>query len=323
MKSYPINQSPLYKLQSRRKLAELLNLSRRELEHLANAGVGAYSFFDTKPKNGKKKRHVEHPHAELRMVQRSLARILGRIQPPAYLHSAFRGRSYITNASVHAYAMRTAKIDIESFFQAADSSRVSRAFRDQFNCSGDVAAVLTKLMTILGHIPTGGNSSTMISFWAYKPMFDEIHALALGAGVEMTCCVDDMTFTGEKATRGFINSIRLIVRRHGLRTHKDHFFPANTPKVITGVAITSNGAKLPNVRRRLLHEAFDHVKGERNLKAKVKKAESLLGRATEAQQVEAKFGPEVFLATKILNDAKLEYRHSGRSALRPAAAHLC
>ena len=31
-KSYPLNQSPLYKIQSRRKLAELFNLSVNELE---------------------------------------------------------------------------------------------------------------------------------------------------------------------------------------------------------------------------------------------------------------------------------------------------
>ena len=202
MKAYPISQSPLYKLASRRKLAELLDLPRGELESVANGGIRNYSVFDTEPKIGKKKRHIEYPHAPLRRVQRSLTRLLGRIAPPAYLHSAYRRRSYVTNAAVHSYSQRSAKIDIRSFFQAADSSRVTRAFRDQFKCSGDVAAVLAKLTTVSGHIPTGGNSSTMISFWAYKPMFDEIHTMSLGAGVEMTCCVDDMTFTGEKATPG-------------------------------------------------------------------------------------------------------------------------
>jgi hypothetical protein len=311
VKPYPINQSPLYKLESRRRLAELLDLTRGELETLANGGVRGYSFFDKKPKNGKKKRHVEQPHLPLRKIQRSLTRLLGRMAPPPYLHSAFRKRSYITNAAVHSYSKKSAKIDIKSFFQAADSSRVACAFRDQFNCSGDVAAVLTKLTTILGHIPTGGNSSTMISFWAYKPMFDEIYTLAIGSGIEMTCCVDDMTFTGEKATPGFINLVRLIVRRFGLKTHKEHHFRANSPKVITGIAITSNGQRLPNARRRLLHEAFDEVISESDLKANVKKAESLLGRATEAEQVEPGFRAEVFLATKMLKDAKVALRQSG------------
>ncbi len=312
MRFYPLSQSPLYKLESRKKLAELLDLSRRELELLANSGIGSYSFFDTKAKNGKKTRHVEHPHPPLRKVQRSLTRLLGRIEPPAYLHSAFRGRSYVTNASKHAYSERSAKIDIKSFFKAADSSRVARAFRDQFECSGDVAAILSKLTTILGHIPTGGNSSTMISFWAYKPMFDEIYSLSFGANVVMTCCVDDMTFTGEKVSRGFINSVRLIVRKFGLKTHKERYFSKNTPKIITGVAVTSNGLRLPNARRRKLHDGFALVKTEPNLKERVKKAESLLGRAAEAQQVEPRFGAEVFLATKVLNETRAALRGSKR-----------
>ena len=302
-------------MKSRRKLAELLNLSRSELESLANGGRSNYVFFDVQPKSGKKKRHVEQPYPPLRTVQRSLTRLLGRIEPPPYLHSAFRGRSYITNAAVHSCSERSAKIDIKSFFQEADGSRVARAFREQFLCSPDVAAVLAKLTTILGHIPTGGNSSTMISFWAYKPMFDRIHQMAKAAGIEMTCCVDDMTFPGQKATPGFINSVRLIVRRFGLKTHKEHHFPPNSPKVITGVAVTSNGQRLPNKRRRLLHDAFGEVAAESNLEKKVKKAQSLMGRATEAEQVEPRFRAEVFLATKMLKEAKADLRESAMSRL--------
>jgi RNA-directed DNA polymerase len=213
---YSIQQSPLFKLRSRGKLAELLNLTTAEVEVLANAGSANYSFWTTAPKLPKKPRHVEQPRIDLRGVQRRLTRLLARIEPPGYLHSAFRGRSYITNAAVHSPALPTAKIDIRKFFESTDSSRVASAFRTQFLCSVDVAAVLTKLTTIRGHIPTGGNSSTMISFWAYKPMFDEIHALAFSAAVEMSVCVDDMTFTGKGATRRFINSVRIIIRRYGL-----------------------------------------------------------------------------------------------------------
>ena len=219
---YLITQSPLFKMKSRRKLAELLDVQLSELENLANAGVSNYSFWDDKPKPGKKVRHIEHPHPPLRKIQRSLTRLLGRIEPPSYLHSGYRGRSYITNAAPHQYSQGSAKIDIKNFFPAAankGASEIARAFREQFLCSLDVAAVLTKLTTILGHIPTGGNSSTMVElFWAYKlSRNDEIHNMSVAAGVEMTCCVDDMTFTGAKATPGFINDVRLIVRRFGLK----------------------------------------------------------------------------------------------------------
>ena len=44
-KSYPLNQSPLYKIQSRRKLAELFNLSVNELEGLVKRGDNYRIFF--------------------------------------------------------------------------------------------------------------------------------------------------------------------------------------------------------------------------------------------------------------------------------------
>src|SRR5580658_6719985 len=114
-KRYPVNQSPLFKLKSRKRLAELLELGLPELEVLANKGTGNYSFWDTKPLPGKKRRHVEQPHLLLRKIQRSLTRILGRIEPPTYIHSAYRGRSYITNAAPHLYFQQSAKIDIKNF----------------------------------------------------------------------------------------------------------------------------------------------------------------------------------------------------------------
>ena len=133
--------------------------------------------------------------------------------------------------------------------------------------------------------------------------------------ITMKVAGQDMTFPGQKATPGFINSVRLIVRRFGLKTHKEHHFPPNSPKVITGVAVTSNGQRLPNKRRRLLHDAFGEVAAESNLEKKVKKAQSLMGRATEAEQVEPRFRAEVFLATKMLKEAKADLRESAMSRL--------
>lgn len=164
--------------------------------------------------------------------------------------------------------------------------------------------MLTKLVTFAGHIPTGGNSSTMISFWAYKPMFDEIETLASSCGLHMSCCVDDMTFSGPRATAGFLEKVRRIVGRFGLRAHKRHCFEASAPKVVTGVALTSNGYRLPNARRKRLHECFSALNAESDPKRKVKLGEELLGRATEASQVEPALGSMVPVAARLLREAK-------------------
>jgi hypothetical protein len=163
---YLLNQSPLYKLHSRRKLADLLGLTIQELNQMTAAQDSLYNRFPKIiEKNGqKKKRDIERPKPKLRQIQKRLVHLLDRIQPPDYLHSGFRGRSYVSNALRHDCKSRVAKIDIKKFFPSAYAGYVYRSFMDIFECSPDVAAVIARLTTAFGHLPTGGNSSTMISF---------------------------------------------------------------------------------------------------------------------------------------------------------------
>jgi RNA-directed DNA polymerase len=120
----------------------------------------------------------------------------------------------------------------------------------------------------------------------------------------MSCCVDDMTFSGKAATDGFLNKVHLIVTRYGLKTHKRHCFEARQSKIVTGVALTPQGVRLPNSRRKKIHEAFRLFEEEGDLHKKIKLGEQLLGRATEAAQIEKQFEPLVFLAAQKLNAAK-------------------
>src|ERR1035441_510174 len=108
MKRYPLNQSPLYKLHSRTKLAQHLGLTIQELNQVASSQDSLYDRFSkTIQKDGKtKERFIEHPKPRLRQIQKRLACLLDRIQPPDYIHSGFRGRSYISNALSHRSEVR-------------------------------------------------------------------------------------------------------------------------------------------------------------------------------------------------------------------------
>lgn len=293
-------------LHSRKKLAALLNLTVQELNKMAAVQDALYNRFPrTIEKDGKiKTRYIEHPKPQLRSIQRRFVRLLDRIQPPDYIHSGFRGLSYISNARRHSCDARIAKIDIKSFFPSAYAGFVYRSFADVFRCTPDVAATITKLTTAFGHIPTGGNSSTIISYFAFKPMFDEIFELAQSRGLTMSCCVDDMTFSGDAATNGFLNEVQKIASRYGLKTHKRHCSEAHQAKIITGVALTPQGIRLPNSRREKLHNAFKAFDDEKDPQEKVKLGTRMLGRATEAAQIEEKFAQFIPLAAKKLNEAR-------------------
>ena len=310
-KRYPLNQSPLYKLQSRRRLAELLAIPLAELESIANSCPPEYKCFKKLiSREGKppKERFIEWPRRQLQCLQRRLARLLDRIDPPVYIHSGFRGTSYLTNAAKHDGSARIAKIDIRRFFPSSSAMHVLTCFIKTFACSEDVAQLLTKLVVVWGHLPTGGSTSSIVSFYAYKPMFDEIHQLACSSGLVMSCCVDDMTFSGERATSGFLNTVRVVVERFGLKIHKRHCFEGGATKVVTGVALTPKGARLPNSRRMKLHLAAVAFTHESDPLKKIKRGEEFLGRAVEASQIEKQFEPLVQVAAKGLSAARKTLR---------------
>ena len=69
-KSYPLNQSPLYKLNNKRKLAELLNMRLDKLLSIANENNN-YSFFYIN-KGTTKERRIEVPRYRLEKIHRSI-----------------------------------------------------------------------------------------------------------------------------------------------------------------------------------------------------------------------------------------------------------
>jgi RNA-directed DNA polymerase len=298
---YPIDQSPLYRLKSRRKLATLLVVTVAELEDLANEPN--YTYFELK-KPGKDPRPIQNPSKPLKRIQTRVAGLLGRVAAPPYVHSAYKGTSYILNAQEHLnLGVPSFKIDVKKFFANSDSRRVETLFLKVFECSPDVAAILCKVNTINKHIPTGGSSSTMMSFWAYSDMFKDIDSLAASHGVKMTLCVDDMTFSGASATRSLRYAVEKIIKQYGLRPHKRHHTRAGSPKIITGVAVTAQGIRLPNKRRLQLHDSHKQVDAETDVVKKFRLAQQLLGRATEAAQIEPRFQGDIIRANKKLRES--------------------
>ena len=81
---YALDQSPLYKLSNRKKLAKMLRIDTRELRNLSKQADGLYREFAVPKKSGGM-RDVENPARQLKLVQARLARWLGRIAPLDYL----------------------------------------------------------------------------------------------------------------------------------------------------------------------------------------------------------------------------------------------
>ena len=282
MKRYEISQSPLFRASSPADLARRLGLSPQELEDIANRADN-YKHFQI----GKaKKRAVQEPKDRVRELHRKITRWLMRIETPDYLHSAIRGRSYISNASAHRADVNLVKVDIRSFFQNVTRHAVYLFLVDQMKMRGDAAMLLAKLLTVDGHLPTGSSVSPILSYFAHKRMFDEIAELTGSRDLTFTVYVDDMSISGDGASRRLLFEVRKIIAHAGLKSHKCRFFPAGVPRVVTGVALTGSGRRLPNARHLRIHQAFEELENTPDGPLHDRKANALKSRLFEASQIE-------------------------------------
>lgn len=282
MKRHPLNQSQLYKVTSPAVLAKRLGVELTELEDLANR-VDNYKRFQV---GKKKKRAIQEPKDRLKQAHLKVTRWLSRIETPDYLHSAVRGRSYITNAKAHSAETDLVKVDIRSFFQNVSTHTVYLFFANTMKCRKDAAMLLAKLLTVDGHLPTGSSVSPILSYFAHKRMFDEIARLADDLGLRFTVYVDDMCLSGDKAVRATLFRVRGIIARHGLQSHKCKYFPSGVPRIVTGNALTRNGIRLPHRRHFKIKEAFDALATMPDGYGREKAFNALLSRLYEAAQLE-------------------------------------
>ncbi|MET0100091.1 MAG: reverse transcriptase family protein [Sedimenticola sp.] len=282
-KSYPIHQCALYKLRNKRKLASILGLPLPKLLRLVKLGDRNYHQFEINPA-GRKPRPVQHPKARLEQIHARLFELLRRVTPPAYLHSGIKGRSYVTNAKSHLGEHPVCKLDIKSFYPSTTYQHVSQFFRDTLSCSPDVAAILTSLTTVNGHLPTGSCLSQILAFYSHVEMFNKIHNAASDLGITMTCYVDDITCSGEGVTPGFLFEIKKIIHKRGLTYHKERIYRSDEPKLITGVIINKDEARVPNKLQRVIHEGIDELAA-----STVDDLRSLAGKCNAAAQIEPHF----------------------------------
>ncbi len=287
-----IEESWLYAVISPADLARRLStrqhmLTPEELEQLSK-DVGNFKLFSMKMSNGKE-RPIQQPKPKLQRVHLRIHNLLSRVSVPSYLHSAVKGKSYLSNARAHQSDVAIVKIDVKKFFASVPRSAILRFFNEKMKCRRDVSGILANLLTFDAHLPTGSSASPIIAYYAFKPMFDEIALLAVAHSLTMTCYVDDMTLSGTFATKGLLQEVRKIIARFGLKSHKAYIFSASDPKVVTGICLTAKGDRVPNKLQLKIKLGFDALAATTNPVARSKLLRPLLGRLEAAGQIDPSF----------------------------------
>jgi hypothetical protein len=198
------------------------------------------------------------------------------------------GSSYIQNAKLHVGQIPLIKTDISKFYPSTSFGFIMRMFLEKFQCASDVAWILAKICSYKGkHLPTGSHISGYIAYFANQDLFKKIEALTKAHNCTLTCYVDDIVISGEKANPSLLKKVRYIITRHGYSTKdkKSVHYTANQPKRVTGCIIRGNDILLPNSRHhkiKLLRDARNFEKSKERIKLIDRE---LQGRVNEANQV--------------------------------------
>lgn len=284
MKCYSIDQSPFFKMRSKKRLASLLKISIDELERLT-AGAQLYTEWDEPKKKGGT-RHIENPRPALKRVQRRIARKLGHITPPDFLFCPVRGRSYVDNAKIHCGQRVVRTLDIRDYYTNTLRRKVYWFFKSRMSCSSDVAAILAKIATINGRLSTGSPLSPILSFLANIEMWDEISLIARHVNCNLTVYMDDLTISGDKVSNLTMWRIKERIFRSGLRYHKEKNYVCK-PAEVTGLIVGKHSLSLPHRQHKRIHDARNDLKFARTEDDRFKLEQELRSREGQKQQIES------------------------------------
>jgi Reverse transcriptase (RNA-dependent DNA polymerase) len=286
-KSYPIDQSPFYALQSRTKLASIFGLDRSGLDTLLAMESPFSKREITLTRNGKTKiRVIQEPRGDLRLIHTKVRQLLSRIEPPGFLFCPVKRRSYVGNAAQHIHAREVCTLDVKNYFPSTPSHRVFGFFHKVMRCSQDVAAILTQLLTVDKHLATGSTVSPILSFFAFYNMWLEIAKISASAGCIITVYIDDITVSGNCVPDSTLWAIKQQLHSRGLRYHKERRYTGRH-KEVTGVLIIEGQIRVPNRQKLKAYKAREMLKTLPDCEEKVRLASVLKGLNEQRKQVES------------------------------------
>ena len=289
------NQSPLHGLHSKRRLAELLRITPKQLSQLVRApprdftGMPIFRKGQLVLRKDGKQRLAEVPLPHLRHVHRRLLDLFSRILVPSYVHCSVKRRPYISNAAAHLRPGDAAVLDLKQFYPSVKLRHVFTGLSNMFQCSRDVAFCLARLCTCEGHVPTGSCISARIAYYAHKELFDSLFAQALGCGLIFTLHMDDLTVSGSSGVIKFMQITKSRLRRAELDYRERGRYAAAQCKKITGVIVTSRRLALPNARRKAVLDCIERLEHAVDAEDRRLLSAELLGRLGEARQVDHQF----------------------------------
>lgn len=295
---YSLQDSPFYRLRTRKNLAKLLHISSDALAEISvrddlyvrrwkHKRQDLWLNAPPSPDISMHYRPIDIPDNGLKAIQSRISNLLGRITPPEWLFSPVKGRSYVDNAARHKDSRAFWLLDIKDYFPSCTANNVAHFFRDKLQCSPDVTAILVKFSTWKECLPQGSPCSPILAYFSNIDMWDEIASIVSGADLKHSVYADDLTISGPIVRKATIWSIKMVIHKHGFKIRTDKELSLiDAPADITGVIVVDGLTKLPNRQLKRLFELRQLRQNTRNAVMRRALEQQIAGRVAQKRQVE-------------------------------------
>lgn len=184
-------------------LAEVLEISRAELERLASRANRMYRPIPQKKKKDGSVRMTWDALRALKAVHQLIkVRILAKADYPLYLQGGIRDRQnprdYARNAGMHAGQACVINEDIADFFPSTTPDQVRDIWEHFFRFPPKVADCLSRLTTRRGELPQGAKTSSYLANLVFWRTEYEIVRHLNSMGLTYSRLVDDITVSSPK-----------------------------------------------------------------------------------------------------------------------------
>lgn len=245
------------------KLAAILGVTVEQLKDLSAKAGSYYEPFEKKHRKKpfqrkfapprKRPRIIDNPKGNLKELQKRINdRILKPITLPHYLCGGVPGKSILDNVSMHLGESVLVTIDIKNFFRRISNIQVYEVWTRTLGCSGNIAAILTRLTTFQRHLPQGAPTSSLLANLVLYSADAPIRVECAKQRVNYSTWVDDLAFSGRGAREVLPTAISSLRAAGFAVPHsKQKIMGPGTRKLLNGVLINRFPNVLPETISRL------------------------------------------------------------------------
>lgn len=205
-------------------------------------------IYRKKPKENGKFRTISAPKPFLKRIQSKIHKLLQELMISEFSHGGVKGRSNLTNAKIHTGNKELYSLDFKNFYPGISHQRIYRLFCCEFDCSPDVARMLTRLCTVRGEVPQGSPTSSDLANLVHIKPGKRLSGLAKKYQINnYSHYIDDLSFSGQVIPSSFKKTAKEIIAQHGfeLNLSKEISRGRHQSQIVTGVCVNNKKITLP------------------------------------------------------------------------------